>query len=206
MSLVSYVTQPLHHALRARPNRATFIVGRPVTPTLRNLQPFLIEFAIFTHTAQFDTYRSTMENPHGYRAALLDFMSYNDGETYGVDRVFTIDELGGVTAAEVITWFNFKCFGTTTPTLETRPLIRSNTLHFWKKALSYYMPNRNMQWNQITGHGNPTRSQGLNDLIKRVKRFEVRGHGAESKARRPMPLTTRCLFLEINLHNPCRET
>ena len=127
-----------------------------------------------------------MESPHGCRATLLDFMSYNNGETYGVDRVFEIEELGGVTASEVLAWFKFKCYGTPTPTNDARPTVRSNTLAFWKKALSYYMPNRNMQWNQLTNHGKPTRSQALNDLIKQVRRFEVRGQGAQSRARRPM--------------------
>ena len=126
-----------------------------------------------------------MDNPHGYRATLLEFMSYNDGETYGVDRVFTIDELGSVTATDVLAWFKFRCFGTPTPPLDAKPTIRSNTLQFWKKALSYYMPNKNMQWNQLTNHGNPTRSQALNDLLKRVKKAEVRGQGAQSRARRP---------------------
>jgi hypothetical protein len=46
------------------------------------------------------------------------------------------------------------------------------------------MPNRLMVWNEISGVGNPTRSIALNDLIKYVKKKEVRGQGAPSKARR----------------------
>jgi hypothetical protein len=55
---------------------------------------------------------------------------------------------------------------------------------YWKKALSSFMPNRLMVWNEISGVGNPTRSIALNDLIKYVKKKEVRGQGAPSQARR----------------------
>ena len=48
------------------------------------------------------------------------------------------------------------------------------------------MPNKIMQWNELTSFGNPTRSQAVNEMIKLVRKFEVRGQGAESKARRPL--------------------
>ena len=46
------------------------------------------------------------------------------------------------------------------------------------------MPNRLMQWNVETGTGNPTRSVQVNELIKWVKKLEVRKQGKASSARR----------------------
>ena len=42
-------------------------------------------------------------------------------------------------------------------------------LDYYKKALSYYMPNKLFGWNAISKTGNPTRSIPVNELIKRVK-------------------------------------
>ncbi|KAL3665132.1 hypothetical protein V7S43_009764 [Phytophthora oleae] len=61
---------------------------------------------------------------------------------------------------------------------------RSSTLEFAKKAISSFMPRINTTWDPVTERGNPTRSDAVNKLIKKVKKFEVRREGAESKARR----------------------
>ena len=128
-----------------------------------------------------------MENPHNYRGILFAFMRYNDNIHYADDFVFTNEHLKEVTAGDVVAWFSFKAYGTNVPGPEDKPLhAQSNSMKNWKKALFYYMPNRLHQWNELTGQGNPTRSTALNNLIKRVKKFEVRGQGAPSKVRRPM--------------------
>ena len=51
--------------------------------------------------------------------------------------------------------------------------VRSNSFLYWKKVLSYYMPNKNQQWNRLTGTGNPTKSQEVNDMIKWVCQYET---------------------------------
>jgi hypothetical protein len=85
-------------------------------------------------------------------------------------------------------WFNEETFGNPEPpeNHNVNPLVRCNTIEFWKKALSSYMPNKLMPWNELAGVGNPTRSTKLNALIKYVKKKEARGQGAESQARRSM--------------------
>ena len=110
-------------------------------------------------------------------------MSHNDGEAHGNDGVFLIEELGAVTSQDVVDWFDLRAHGTATPTVDTRPIARSDSLQHWKKALSCCMPNRNHQWDEIAGRGNPAKSQAPNDLIKCVERAEVRGQGAAPKAR-----------------------
>ncbi|KAE8904884.1 hypothetical protein PF003_g11244 [Phytophthora fragariae] len=48
------------------------------------------------------------------------------------------------------------------------------------------MPRVAVQWDPIRKEGNPTRSELVNNVIKTVKRFEVRCQGVQSAARRPI--------------------
>ncbi|ETM43546.1 hypothetical protein L914_11065 [Phytophthora nicotianae] len=63
---------------------------------------------------------------------------------------------------------------------------RSSTLEFYKKAISSFMPRLTIPWDNVRHEGNPTRSEAVNQLIKTVKRFEVRREGVLSSARRPI--------------------
>jgi len=79
----------------------------------------------------------------------------------------------------------FKAFGNPDPLEDANPThCRSSTLEYYKKAISSYMPNRLSQWNALAQSGNPTRSIEVNDLMKKMKKKEVRKEGAPSKARR----------------------
>lgn len=121
-----------------------------------------------------------------YKPILVRMMSYLDDEEYERDTAFSQAQLGALTENLVMKWFNFEVYEVPEPLEghDLNPLIRSNTIKYWKMALSFFMPNRLTAWNQLTGYGNPTRSQRLNDLIKKIKRKEVRGQGAPSRARR----------------------
>ena len=50
------------------------------------------------------------------------------------------------------------------------------------KALSYFMPRQNMQWDDVCGEGNPTKSTAVNKSIAEVKLNEVRGQSVASQA------------------------
>ena len=127
------------------------------------------------------------ENTRLYKPTLVAFMSYNDRNDYTNDFVFTQEHLAEVDDADVVAWFNSKAYGTDVPSPDARPIgTRSNTLLYYKKALSHFMPNRNHQWNELTRAGNPTKSQAVNDLIKRVKKFEAHRQGAAPKIRCPL--------------------
>ena len=80
-------------------------------------------------------------------------------------------------------WFNHITFGTENQDNEAKPTARLSSLEFYKKVLSHYMPNRLMVWNEISGVGNPTRCTQINDLIKRLKKMEVRKQGVPSRSR-----------------------
>jgi hypothetical protein len=123
----------------------------------------------------------------GHRAVLVAFMSYHDSVECEKDAEFSVEELFVITAEDICRWFNHRACGKDVPLPNDRPIhARSTSLHHWKKCLSCFFPNRNHQWNELTGTGNPTKSQLLNDLINKVKKFEVRGEGSPSKARRAL--------------------
>ncbi|KAG2845900.1 hypothetical protein PC113_g18092 [Phytophthora cactorum] len=120
-----------------------------------------------------------------YKPELVKFMSYKDGIVYDKDRVFTTEELLQIIPDHLCRWMSQQAYGDAEPSEEMRPVHRrSTTLEFSKKAISSFMPRINATWDPVTERGNPTRSDAVNKLIKKVKKFEVRREGAETKARR----------------------
>ena len=144
-------------------------------------------------------------HPPAYKAALAGVMSYKHGVKYPNNHEFTWKELAALTSDDVVGFMNMRAFGMVTPGPNDKPShCRSSSLEYWKKAISFFMPNKNHQWNEMTNSGNPTRSQDVNDLIKRVKRFEIRKQGAEPQARRPLTIAEiKSAMQELqNLDNP----
>jgi hypothetical protein len=72
---------------------------------------------------------------------------------------------------------------------------RSMGLEFIKKAVSFFMPNRNVQLNVESQTGNPTISVAVNDLIKKIKKAEVRKLGKKSNAKQDMKRAEFCKCL-----------
>ena len=93
-----------------------------------------------------------------YKPTLVRMMAFLDDQDYDNDTNFTQEQLGNLTATDVLKWFNFVTYGIPEPVEghDLNSLIRSNTLKYWKKALSFFMPNRLSAWNEISGTGNPT--------------------------------------------------
>ena len=55
-----------------------------------------------------------------------------------------------------------------------------------KKAISFFMPNQNVKWNVEAETGNPTMSVAVNNVIKSMKKQEVRKLGKRSNAKRDL--------------------
>ena len=90
-----------------------------------------------------------------------------------------------ITPKMIVGFFNAKAYGTAYPSKDDRPVrCRSNTLFFYKKALSSFMLNANSNWDDVLNRGNPTKAKEVNEMIKRVIKHEVRHEGVSSKARR----------------------
>ena len=141
---------------------------------------------------------------HTYQPVMAEFMSFLHGaEEYDNDTVFTRAQLLEIRPTDVKRFLCMKAYGDPDPNIEggARPTEgRSDSLYYVKKALSKYMPHRTANW--INGQGNPTKSALVNDMIKQVKKFEVRGEGAPSNAKRPLKQVefrkTITLFRECN--------
>lgn len=82
-------------------------------------------------------------------------------------------------------WFNYETYDLPEPpdNHDLNLLMQNNTIKHWKKSFSFFMPNCLTAWNELSGVGNPTRSRQLTDLIRAVKKEEVQGQGAPSRAR-----------------------
>jgi len=120
-----------------------------------------------------------------YRVHIDSLMSSIHGEQYTRTQAYRKSELNAVTPNDVLRWMNTKVFGMPDPPLDANPVsARSSSLQFYKKSISFFMPNRLAAWSYTRNEGNPTRSTEINDLIKRVKRKEVRKQGVAPKCRR----------------------
>jgi hypothetical protein len=66
-----------------------------------------------------------------------------------------------------------KVYGKEEPDEDDNPIEgHSNSLLYWKKAISFFMPNHQQTWDALTNLGNPTKSLYINELIKMVKKKE----------------------------------
>lgn len=122
-----------------------------------------------------------------YPSILARFMAFKN-DTEQVDTAtFTQDDLLQITPDDICRWMNIRAYGDPSPRDEMKPIhARSSTLEFDKKAISSFMPRLKAVWDPISKHGNPTRSDEVNKLIKKVKKHEVRREGVKPSARRPI--------------------
>ena len=127
-----------------------------------------------------------MAPPAQYSSVLLRLINYLDGTALPKGTEIPRERLSQLTPKDLMQWSNIQVFSTETPADNAKPIARSASLEFWKKALSFFMTNRLMAWNEISNVGNPTRSAELNDLVKYIKKKEVRKQGVQSKARRAL--------------------
>ena len=125
---------------------------------------------------------------HTYQPYMVEFMCFfHGGVEYAADTVFERERLLEIRPNDIKRYLTMKAYKDPHPNIVggARPIhARSDSLYYMKKALSRYMPYRTANW--VNGQGNPTKSDIVNDMIKEVKKFEVRGEGAPSNAKRPL--------------------
>ena len=115
-----------------------------------------------------------------YYRVLQRFMRWRDNVDYPPTKVFTQEELLTITPQELKRWIIISVYGKEDPTPEDNPtLARSGTVLTWKKAISYWMPNKGSGWlvdpsDPSIGFGNPTKSPVLNSVIKAIVQKETR--------------------------------
>lgn len=116
----------------------------------------------------------------------MDLFSRRDGVDYDQNHIFDQDQRAALTPEDITRYLKHKAYGNPDADLETDfPTEgRSSSLEYYKKAISFFMPMKNATWNPMAGVGNPTRSVSVNEVIKVVKKKEVRKQGKPSQARR----------------------
>ena len=119
-----------------------------------------------------------------YYNILANMMEYVNNTTYPDDKVFTPQELGELKPEDIHRWMCFRCYGTPTPQNDAQPQLRSTTISYWKKAISYFMPDHG-SWNDAARAGNPTKAKLINRLYKAIQKAETRGVGQPTRANRP---------------------
>lgn len=133
-------------------------------------------------------------------------MEFFTGKKTSLDTTFTDTELLQITPADIVRFLCFKAYGKIEPDENDKPTqARSNTLLYYKKAISMFMPRQKINWDPVEKRGNPTRSEEVNSLINRVRKAEVRKHGAPSKKTRPVELEEFLNVLKLNKSNEKRK-
>jgi hypothetical protein len=101
---------------------------------------------------------------------LVACLNFTNNTTHRKNYIATQEELLALTPDHVYAYYLAnKAYGTPNPGIDARHMEgRSSTLEYGKKAISYFMPNQLMVWNERSKEGNPTRSTKVNNLIKRV--------------------------------------
>lgn len=122
-----------------------------------------------------------------YQSYVVSLMSYMHGVEYEKETIFPPDLLGELLPEDIKRWMCLRAFGLEEPGPNDRPVFwRANTLEVAKKAISWYMPNNIAEWDNINKIGNPSKSKPVNNLIKYVKKMEVRRIGKPSSTKRPL--------------------
>jgi hypothetical protein len=128
------------------------------------------------------------------------------GGRYTRNRQYTVDELIAITPEDIVRWMTWKAYGENPAPGAGPTFARSNSLAFYKKAISHFMPNINLNWNSVTKDGNPTKSPPVNKFIAKVKKAEARNEGAESQVRRSMSESEFLLLHDLlKLGNPSNQ-
>ena len=131
------------------------------------------------------------KTPSSYKAHVVAYFNLANDTSLTKAYTFTNEELLTLQPNDIVRYAKLKIYGKPDPDTEVdKPTHgRSSLVEFLKKAISFFMPNRLIAWNEETKTGNPTRSVGLNDFIKLVKKKEVRKLGKMNQVRRAFELS-----------------
>ena len=139
--------------------------------------------------------KTLAENYAGYVIELLDFIT-NTHQAVGGEVVptfnnrtlpFCDEELYWIKPHHIARHLEHLAYGVVNPPLISTPYIRrSDGLRFMKKAISFHMPNKELQWNTQLRMGNPTKSRIVNLVIAQVALMEVRKKGKKSGVKRDL--------------------
>ena len=122
-----------------------------------------------------------------YHQATRPLMSFVHGQEYRPGHVWSTDDLLSVTPDILVRYIKMKVYGSENaqPDIDPPLYYRSNSVAYWKKAWSYFMPNQITPWNEIAAVGNPTRSTAVNKILKAIKKMEVATVKLKKESKKP---------------------
>lgn len=96
------------------------------------------------------------------------------------------EQLLQITDEDVATWLTIQAYGKTNPgPTDCFKERRHSSLLQYIKAISEFMINKRHEWDEVKHHGNPTRSEAVRKMLKKVEELEARKLGAKERKRRP---------------------
>jgi hypothetical protein len=132
--------------------------------------------------------RKTLEE--GYKPYLCRLMAYikkAPGGNYPRTIEWNQEQLLAIVLDAIARYFKQLAYGTSTPGPNDMPThCRITNLEQYKKAISFYMPNKISAWDVRWASGNPTKSVPVNNLVNTVCKRECRKQGRPSCAKRYM--------------------
>ena len=125
-----------------------------------------------------------------YKPTLVQLMNCKDSAAtnpYTKETQFSESTLLSISPEDIVRFFKLKAFGSVDADEINEDSLsgRHSSLMFYKKAISFFMPDRLIGWSVRSKEGNPTKSTAVNDLLNLIRKKEVRGQGKESQARGP---------------------
>lgn len=130
--------------------------------------------------------RTVQTTKEKYEPSMRSLMDWKLHRIHMRGDEYSREEILSITDRDIYRWMKHRVYGDETVDEAITPPIhyRHYSVQFWKKAISFFMVNSHMQWNEETNTGNPTKSKLVAKLLKYIKRFQVQGRGKESKVRR----------------------
>ena len=142
-----------------------------------------------------------------YRSITDEFFCWKYGTDSYVRRSFAFTDAMrlAIKPEEIAKYFTSRAFDTEDIDDKSRPKKHtSNTLEFWKKALSGCVIQcwKDVQWNPRLEEGNPTKSSIVNAVLNSVKIHETRGEGKDSEEKRKFSIYEFLELLKLNRNDP----
>jgi hypothetical protein len=126
----------------------------------------------------------------GYKPYLCQMMAYINTPPGGEDprtMEWNQEQLLTIVPDAIASYFKQLAYGTSTPGQKDMPThCRGTNLEQYKKAISFYMPNKISAWDVRSASGNPTKSVPVNDVVNTIRKMECRKQGRPSCAKRDM--------------------
>lgn len=128
---------------------------------------------------------ASYEQHKEYFDELLKLMNFLDHPVvYNRKTIFSQDQLLQITDVDVGKYFLQYTYGKQTVGEDDHAKKRLNTLKWKKKALSFFMPRKNVVWDCVRNEGNPTRSVLMDKFLDKLQTKQTRKQAPSPKARR----------------------